>query len=531
VGLKEDLKKFAKQVELTPGWRVEWTKRGSLDMVGFYPPATPEDPSPVPTWSAASPKNSQSLIKTIRDVRAAGWDESLSALKAKPVAAPVVPFMAAAAPSQKVPASPVPVVPVPLEDVEPEEPEEVAEPVSGVVVDLPPWARRMNGDAKPRWVVVERVWTPDLAAEALLFTTYQGCNTRPLSADWKKRFAREMNEGNWAVTPQGVAIDQHGCVLDAKHRLEAIVETGIAQTMLTFLQVPNDLFKYLDSGHNRTIGHLLAIDGRTDDSRPMLSGKHFGEAILLIERYRSGAKVQAWAKLRLDDRQKLELANTTYADVDLEMMKYFSGDLYNDPGISVSAAVAFRYLSNDAYPDGPIGAFGTILRTGADEDGLLADDDNPAMALRKTITNAARVRRKVSNVEYLALMLKAWGLFCDGETKSRMAWRMPDGDGKGGEDIPVVYQNTGESFAVQNKKFWGARDRAWDQQAKQEAAVRAAAAKRLPAGRPADLTEAELDRAHELFVDENMSLGDIARQLSAEFERHIPESLLSRAVQ
>lgn len=62
---------------------------------------------------------------------------------------------------------------------------------------------------------------------------------RNLSQRRVEMYAAMMKRGDWMLTNQGIAIDEHGALLDGQHRLNAIVKAEIPVTVLVVQNVPN----------------------------------------------------------------------------------------------------------------------------------------------------------------------------------------------------------------------------------------------------------------------------------------------------
>ena len=85
-----------------------------------------------------------------------------------------------------------------------------------------------------------------------------------------KRYANDMRQGHWMVTNQGIGFDVAGNLLDGRHRLWAVVRSGVPVDMLTFRGLearkngggmvinPQDA---IDNGRVRSIGQQFNIDG------------------------------------------------------------------------------------------------------------------------------------------------------------------------------------------------------------------------------------------------------------------------------
>lgn len=99
--------------------------------------------------------------------------------------------------------------------------------------------------------------TPDTAREYMQKNT----NNRPLSRGQVEALARDIREGLWRQTHQGIAFDIEGNLADGQHRLAAIIEAETPIYLLVARGVPLDAKKVLDVGRKRTVGDMLAMDG------------------------------------------------------------------------------------------------------------------------------------------------------------------------------------------------------------------------------------------------------------------------------
>lgn len=102
--------------------------------------------------------------------------------------------------------------------------------------------------------VIETI-TPELAKE------YLKCNTsnRPLRKGVIDFLAREIKEGSWKTTHQGIAFDYYGRLIDGQHRLHAIASSGIPVEILVTRGVDPSSFQVLDCGVKRTDADRLNI--------------------------------------------------------------------------------------------------------------------------------------------------------------------------------------------------------------------------------------------------------------------------------
>lgn len=91
--------------------------------------------------------------------------------------------------------------------------------------------------------------TPE-AAQSILET----CNAsnRRMRGWWAAALAAAIKRGEWLLTHQGIAFDQHGNLIDGQHRLKAIVLAGIAVKMFVFVGLESRSFMAIDVGVKRS---------------------------------------------------------------------------------------------------------------------------------------------------------------------------------------------------------------------------------------------------------------------------------------
>lgn len=76
--------------------------------------------------------------------------------------------------------------------------------------------------------------TPDIAREYL---THNKIN-RNLRKYAVKNYARDMKNGEWQLTPQGISFYENGDLADGQHRLEAVVMAGVPVEFYVTYDVP-----------------------------------------------------------------------------------------------------------------------------------------------------------------------------------------------------------------------------------------------------------------------------------------------------
>jgi hypothetical protein len=120
--------------------------------------------------------------------------------------------------------------------------------------DLRRLIAKYKGD-KPVTVMIEM--TPAMAADALSRNDIN----RPVRERHRAFLARQITEGRWRKTHQGIAFSPDGLLLDGQHRLLAVTDAGIPVTMSVTFNLDRDAFHVIDFGNvPRTLADVTRLD-------------------------------------------------------------------------------------------------------------------------------------------------------------------------------------------------------------------------------------------------------------------------------
>jgi len=84
---------------------------------------------------------------------------------------------------------------------------------------------------------------------------------RPLRRHTVERYARLMREDRWFLTPDAIAFNEEGDLLNGQHRLNAVVLSGTAQRFIIARYLPAEAFPFLDDRNVRRLPDHLAMQG------------------------------------------------------------------------------------------------------------------------------------------------------------------------------------------------------------------------------------------------------------------------------
>jgi hypothetical protein len=90
----------------------------------------------------------------------------------------------------------------------------------------------------------------------------QNRRNRPLRAGQVKRYAELMESGEWITSPDAIAFDSDGRLINGQHRLKAaVLADEPIEDALVASGLPTSAFKIADMGAKRTAADVLHIEG------------------------------------------------------------------------------------------------------------------------------------------------------------------------------------------------------------------------------------------------------------------------------
>jgi hypothetical protein len=92
-------------------------------------------------------------------------------------------------------------------------------------------------------------------------------------------YARDMKARNWPVTPEGIVYDADKVLRDGQQRFYAVLQAAtelfeegkisspdeFSVRMMVTYDMPDEVFRYLNSGKSRTLTDLLGMDGHSNE--------------------------------------------------------------------------------------------------------------------------------------------------------------------------------------------------------------------------------------------------------------------------
>ena len=131
-------------------------------------------------------------------------------------------------------------------------------------------------------------------------------SNRKISDAHVDRLARDMKEGRWVQTHEGIAFDHHGILLDGQHRLWAIIEADRTVAMNVWFNLSPQARMAIDSGKSRSMVDVLRLG--SGDSQ--INKNEVATLRTMLSGYRSPLKltVQETATALARHREAIEFA-------------------------------------------------------------------------------------------------------------------------------------------------------------------------------------------------------------------------------
>ena len=99
---------------------------------------------------------------------------------------------------------------------------------------------------------------PDLAKH-LLKLNFE--NNRKKSSFYVSRLSADMRDGFWGLSNDAIVVDVSGRIINAQHRLEAIIKSGTTQKFILLWDVPRQTAEAIDVGKKRAMHERITVSG------------------------------------------------------------------------------------------------------------------------------------------------------------------------------------------------------------------------------------------------------------------------------
>jgi hypothetical protein len=243
--------------------------------------------------------------------------------------------------------------------------------------------------------------TPEIAIN-LLRRNRPGAN-RWLDPATVFYYADQMARNDWKATGQGILVDKNGRLIDAQHRLYAVVISGatIKSFVVTDIEPEEDLFAYIDNAKARSPAAALQTAGFNGVASVIAKVLRFAEEVRYGVYNPSGATKLA----RMSPAQILKLpegypnaqrAARSVASDWSEAAKYLGGrkDMVAYVGMRIMDEHD-EYIADDFFE--------AVM-----EEDDTRESDHPIAALRKEIDKDAKAKKQMRRHHLAAILILAF---------------------------------------------------------------------------------------------------------------------------
>lgn len=255
---------------------------------------------------------------------------------------------------------------------------------------------------------VEKI-TPEIATKILeeAKENVQNRNVTDTHVQW---LASQMTSGKWALNGESIILDDEGQLLDGQHRLWAVVNCGITIESLVTRGVERKSFVTIDTGSARTTGNVLAMTGEKNCN--VLSA-----ALGWLHRYETGKMLWSLKPSGFSPGTGVVLAKK---HPQMRDAVDWAVAQKNNPilrKVSTSVLAFLRYVFLAYKPQRGAEFFDLVSEVLPDKAGT------PTRLLRDWYLTKDKGRTAATTLELMAVSVKAWNAFLEGERPQKILWR------------------------------------------------------------------------------------------------------------
>jgi hypothetical protein len=238
-------------------------------------------------------------------------------------------------------------------------------------------------------------------------------NNRDVRDDQVHIYARQMKEGRWRLTNEGIGISKARRLLDGQHRLHGGQQAAVTFPAIIHFGLDDDVQPVIGTGLKRTAGDTFTTKGVHGNSVTLAAATSW------VMQITKGAQLRAGGVRRSNE----EIYEEYLRHPDLHKSLGVAGK--KKLGVSPALMTALHYLC--AKKDqGLADEFFLRALTGV---GL--EDTDPAYVLRQRFEANLASKAKLPQWHLAALTIKAWNKARNDEPMKSLRWAA-------GEEFPVI---------------------------------------------------------------------------------------------
>lgn len=248
--------------------------------------------------------------------------------------------------------------------------------------------------------------TPEQAALWLTANT----SNRPMRKRRVELLAHDITAGTFTLTPDAIAFNRDGTLINGQHRLAAVVKAGVAVPLIVAYGLPDEAYDATDDGLKRSLGDSLRRRG-------VLSANQVAAVVNLTYGWETTGQVMSRVHATSDITKSDLLRRFAESDVTEWTNAVQAGHRIKESvGLSGTqwGAVMFRFTQLDQED---AAGYEHIIRHGYGDDGSPLNAGHPLIVLREMILrDRLQPRPAMPNdrLYSMGVMIKAWNAYREG---------------------------------------------------------------------------------------------------------------------
>jgi hypothetical protein len=250
--------------------------------------------------------------------------------------------------------------------------------------------------------IVAQVMTISPEEAAVIWQSRNRLN-RPIVDRIVNQYARDMAQGRWQVSGQGIIFDCQGKLVDGHHRIKACIEANVPFITLVVRNVDERAVMVQDIGAQRTAGQIAHMTGT-----PACSIACAAARLFLLYQKNGCATLQGG----YHQPSKPEILEIVASEPVIIEAGQFGKRLAKLMNPSVGALLAFLFLK--ANRAAAVEFLESLI------DGNDLPSDSSVFQFRSRLLNAKLLRQKLGYPMMVGLGIKAWNLFLEKKPSKRL---------------------------------------------------------------------------------------------------------------
>lgn len=250
-------------------------------------------------------------------------------------------------------------------------------------------------------VTVHVVNVTPAIAEGWLRRNVHNRNQRPALVNL---YCRDMTEGRWQLTGEGIKFAANGTLLDGQHRLAAVVKSGVTVRMVVIENLPPEAQDVMDTGARRTPADALGLNGYANAKNLAATARlvrAWGEGLLRDPGHSTN---NSWAKYTNSEIHEFITQNPDLEDAVVRSLA-IRRNLDVSPSVAAACWWWFGRINEDAAAE--------FFRSWAEND--TGGPGDPIHTLIKRTGNARRAGEVLRTRPQLYLVVRTWNAWRIGE--------------------------------------------------------------------------------------------------------------------